>query len=156
MLVQNYYCSCSCTYYLIAPAYSRYELQRRLSTDPKLQTVSVLALDPGGMPGTGIVKDSPWFQRFFLGIVKRLLVVINFVAPSLPFRSPNRSAADLLHACFDEKELGQHPKGVNLNGRVKQTTSAESRDEAKQKELWDASLKLAGLREGDTILVNWQ
>ena len=61
----------------------------------------------------------------------------------------------MLHAFFDEEELGARPKAINLNRRVKEDTSAESRDKAKWKELWEGSVKLAGVRKGDTVLSNW-
>lgn len=67
-----------------------------------------------------------------------------------------KSATDLMLASFDEKKLGQHPKAVYLNGSEKDTPAAEARDEAKQKQLWEETLKLARVRDGDTILKNWQ
>jgi hypothetical protein len=53
-------------------------------------------------------------------------------------------------------ETLKRPKAVNLNGRVIEDTSPESHDEEKQESLWEGSVKLANLREGDTILKNWK
>lgn len=115
-----------------------------------------MAMDPGVMPGTGIMRHAPLFYRFIFQIAKYFLRVINYFFPNLPIRSPQRSADDLLFATFDEDMLGVHPKAVTLNGRVEKITSAESRDEAKAKRLWKESLVLSGLKQGDTILVNWK
>lgn len=34
-----------------------YELQHRLDNDVKLKNISIMAMDPGGMPGTGISRE---------------------------------------------------------------------------------------------------
>lgn len=57
-------------------------------------------------------------------------------------------------ASVDEKYLGVRPKAVYLNGSVKATSSAESWDEKKQRQLWEESLKLAMIRDGETGLKN--
>jgi hypothetical protein len=84
------------------------------------------------------------------------LGVVNYLAPSVPFRTTRRSGGDLLYAALDEEELGKHPKAVNLNGRVREDTSPETRDTVKQKELWASSLAFAGIKQGDTVLEKWQ
>jgi hypothetical protein len=109
------------------------------------------------MAGTGMVRDSPFLIRFILGSVLPLFLgIINFLAPSVPFRTTTRSGGDLLYAALDEEEIGKYPKAVNLNGRVVEDTSPETRDETKQKELWEGSLSLAGIKQGDTVLENWK
>ena len=116
-----------------------------------------MALDPGGMPGTGITRDAPWLIQLIMGRVMPLFLgIINYLAPSMPFWTPERSGGDLLCAALDEEKLGKHPKAVTLDGRVKNVTSPESRDENKQKELWQGSLALAEIKESDTILSNWK
>ena len=89
----------------------------------------------------------------FMGLI---LGVVNYLFPSVPFRSPQQSADDLYRAVFDEKELGIHPKAVTLDGNKRNVTSEESRDQNKQEELWEKSVKLAGLKEGDTELAHWK
>lgn len=32
----------------------------------------------------------------------------------------------------------------------------EAKDEKKQKELWEGSLRYAGIKDGDTVLVEWK
>jgi len=51
-------------------------------------------------------------------------------------------------------ETLKRPKVANLNGRMIEDTSPESHDEGKQEILWEGSVKLTGLCEGDRILRN--
>ena len=108
------------------------------------------------MPGTGISRDAPLMPRLFMKFMGLILGIFNYLFPSIPFRSPQQSADDLYLVCFDEEELGAHPKAVTLDGTKMNVTSEESRDQKKQEELWEKSVKLAGLKEGDTVLVHWK
>jgi hypothetical protein len=131
-------------------------VQRRLDTDPRLSNISALSMDPGAMPGTGISRAAPLIPRLFMKFMGLILGDVNYLFPSVPFRSPQKSANDLYRACFDEKQLGIHPKAVTLDGNKRNVTSEESRDQNKQEELWEKSVKLAGLKEGDTLLSHWK
>ncbi len=136
---------------------NRYELQRRLDSDPALSNISVLAMDPAAMGGTGLTKRSGPLIRFIAGyVVVFLQSIFVWFMPNGSYRPTWKSAQDLMLASFDTKYLGAHPKAVYLNGSVKAISSVESRDEAKQKRLWKESVKLARIREGETALVNWQ
>ncbi|KAG4440763.1 hypothetical protein IFR05_003750 [Cadophora sp. M221] len=134
-----------------------YELQRRLDSDPALANISILSMDPGGMGGTGIAKRAGPMIRFITGYVVPVLQHISvWLFPNGPLRPTWKSAQDLMLASFDDNYLGTHPKATYLNGSVKATSSVESRDEAKQKQLWDESIKLAMIRDGETVLKNWK
>ena len=131
----------------------RYELQRRLSASTEYKDLSVVAVDPGGMTDTTLFRDSPLLLRLALGwIVSPLSPLLVWIWPNGYFRPSSKSAHDLLAASFDTDRLGKHPKAVYLNGSQFAVSSPESREEAKQKELWDASAKFAGLTDGDTPL----
>jgi len=135
----------------------RYELQRRIDADPNLSKISVLSLDPGAMGGTTITKRGPLLIVIFMrGILPLLQNIIVYFSPQGFFRSPKKSAGDVLRACFDEEALGEYPKAVFLDGREKVETSKESRDVKKQKTLWADSLKLAAIEDGDTVLQDWR
>ena len=81
-----------------------------------------------------------------------LAVVTTILSPNGNFRSPKKSAKDLLNSSLEKGTLGKHPKAAYLNGSVKMKPSQEARDEAKQKQLWVESVKLSGLREDETVL----
>jgi hypothetical protein len=107
------------------------------------------------MAGTSIARNGPPLIKFLTGIfgviVQEIMV---WFSPNGPLRPPRKSAGDLLAACF-AGTWGEHPKGVYLNGSAKAESSVESHDEGKQKQLWVDSLKLARVREGDTVLKGW-
>jgi hypothetical protein len=58
----------------------------------------------------------------------------------------------MFQVSFDEKTLGEHPKALYVDGTRISDTSPESRDKEKQKRLWEGSLQIAGVRDGDTVL----
>jgi len=78
------------------------------------------------------------------------------LSPGGMFRTPAKSASDILRAAFDVKTLGEHPKGVYLNGAEVWEASAEARDERKQRELWRDGARYCGLARGETVLDVWE
>ena len=82
--------------------------------------------------------------------------VLVYFWPNGMVRSPAKSASDLLLVSFDEEKLGQHPKALYLDGSLKAESSAESHDVQKQKQLWIDSVKLAGIKDGNTELRDWK
>lgn len=72
-------------------------------------------------------------------------------------RSPARSAGDVLEAAFGAVgEDGQPPRDLYFDGRVLAETGEESRDAVKRRFVWGETAKLAGLRDGETVLANWR
>ncbi|OKL57485.1 hypothetical protein UA08_07053 [Talaromyces atroroseus] len=132
-----------------------YEFQRRLDRDPVLANISVLGIDPGGMP-SGLTR------RGSKGLVVAATVVLPVIAPLLQWRNPNggvrttsKSAGDVLRTCFDSKSLGETPKALYLNGTEVTQPSLEARDTAKQGMLWRDSITYANLQQGETLLRDW-
>ena len=76
-------------------------------------------------------------------------------SPNGFFRTPAKSAADVLSPAFDVGKYGEYPKAVYVNGGAPEIPSEESRDAAKQKRLWTETLKFVNIAEGDTALTNW-
>lgn len=70
-------------------------------------------------------------------------------------RTPTIVGKDLVWCCWNESVLGKEPKALYVDARVVSTTSPESCEVWKQKTLWNGSLKVAGVKEGDTVLMNW-
>ena len=135
---------------------SSHALQPRLDKDPQLSNISILGVDPGGM-GTGLMHRGTWYWRVFVPTVLPWLArIAQYFQPDGALRTPARSAGDLLRAAFDTKTLGEHPKGVYLDGRNPLETSPESRDPAKLAMLWEDSVRYAALKPGETALAEWQ
>ena len=86
------------------------------------------------------------------GVMAPLAVVTTTLSPNGNFRTPKKSAKDLLNANFEEETLGRHPRAVYLNGSARIEPGKEARDETKQKQLWLESVKLASLKEDETVL----
>lgn len=134
-----------------------FELQRRLAASPRLSNISVVSVDPGAMPNTGLVKDAPLMIHFLLHyILGSVIAVVTWLNPNGDYRTVWKSAGDLLNASFNEKDYGKHPQALYLNGSAKAEAGVEARNEQYQKEIWTASVGMARLKEGDTVLESWQ
>lgn len=136
------------------------ELSERLPNDPQLAKVDALGLDPGGMPSS-ISRRTNWFMRVMT--MYALPFVMPVLGPLLTYFSPNgfyrttwKSGGDVVRAAFDTKELGEHPNGLYLNGTDVWEISAEAKDKRKSETLWREALRYAGIKEGETILSQWQ
>ncbi|POS73601.1 hypothetical protein DHEL01_v208006 [Diaporthe helianthi] len=129
----------------------RFELQRRLSVDPELSKISVLAMEPGAM-ATNIAAGSKPPSKAVAKVVITLSKLSSAVAPNSPLRTPLKSGEHLLRATFDTKELGEHPKATYLDGGKKRKPGDEVQDEEKQKRLWGDTLRLVKLEPGETAL----
>ncbi|KAH7304288.1 putative short-chain dehydrogenase [Stachybotrys elegans] len=131
----------------------QHELQARLKADPTLANISVLGVDPGTMV-TGLTRLAPWFIRvlIFKIIYPFLLRVMSNSAPARP---TSQSATDVLEATFGAGEGGQLPQDQYLDGRTPIQTSKEARDIEKRQLVWRETVKLVGLKEGETVLKNW-
>lgn len=157
--------SCSCKYSRAGEnkqlgmhangCFGRYALQRRLSSDPALSNISVLGVDPGGMP-SGLTRRGGALLTMGNAVLPLLAKVSMLSSPNGPLRTTQKSAGDVLRAAFDTETLGIQPKAVYLNGSDLAETSLESRDERKQNMLWKDSVVYAGLQPADTVLQNWR
>ena len=132
------------------------KLQSRVNAVPALCHICALAVDPGGVFSTDIMREQAWIWRQPLRRLLRVVTpCVQWVAPNGALRTAGKAARDILNACFevDGTVVGRWPRGLYLNGDVRKVSSEESRDEVKQGELWEGSLKLVGLLEGDTALM---
>ena len=132
-----------------------HELQQRANSDPTLGNLSVVGVDPGTMI-SGLQRLAPWFIRVVLFQVIYPLIVY-FKPNGDTVRPPARAAGDVLEAAFGEVGLGgSPPKDLYFDGRQLAETSAESKETAKRRLVWTETARYAGLKEGDTVLVDWQ
>lgn len=131
-----------------------HSLQQRLDRDPSLSKVCILGVDPGTM-STGLQRHAGWLIRVLLfRIIYRLIAWLN---PDGPVRTTERSASDIVKAAFDHGPgLGQSPKGVYLDGTTPLETGKESQDVQKRDWVWKESVRLTGLKEDETALIDWR
>ncbi|KAI1173440.1 putative short-chain dehydrogenase [Nemania sp. FL0916] len=132
----------------------QHELQARLDADPALNKICVLGLDPGTMI-SGLQRLAPWVIRVLIFQVIYPLILY-FNPDNGPVRPTSRSASDALELAFGVGEEGNPPKDQYYDGRTLLETGKESRDAAKRELVWAETIKLAGLKEGDTILRKWE
>ncbi|KAI0007507.1 NAD(P)-binding protein [Xylariaceae sp. FL0662B] len=131
------------------------ELSYRLPKDPELSGISVLSVDPAAMPSS-LTRRGNWTLRVLIPIVLNAIApVLTWWAPNGDLRTTWKSAGDVIRACFDTKDLGQHPNGLYLNGSAISDVGPEAKDREKSGQLWRDSIGYAGVEEGDTILVDW-
>ena len=111
-----------------------FELQRRLAG----RGITFNAFNPGLMPGTGLARDYPGYQRLAWRYVMPALTLV-----SRNVNTPRRSAAALARLVTDPALA--EVSGRYFSGREAIPSSAESEDPEKAADLWDTSLQLAGL-----------
>ncbi|KAK2610239.1 hypothetical protein N8I77_003689 [Diaporthe amygdali] len=136
----------------------QHELQARLDADVNAAAlggrICVLGVDPGTM-SSGMQRLAPWLIRVLLFQLIYPLVLY-FNPDSRAVRAPRRSAGDVLEAAFGVGEGGELPKDQYFDGRALVETGEESRDAVKRALVWRETVKLAGLKDGDTVLANWR
>jgi NAD(P)-dependent dehydrogenase (short-subunit alcohol dehydrogenase family) len=134
------------------------ELQRRLDGDARLNKICVLAMDPGTMPGTELVRRSAWVVvLIFRVVLAPLAVLTTWLRPNGSLRTAKKSAADMMVLALECGEpLCEYPKGWYMNGLERAEPSEESKDERKRVMLWRDSVRYTRLAEGETCLDNWR
>jgi NAD(P)-dependent dehydrogenase (short-subunit alcohol dehydrogenase family) len=112
-----------------------YALARRL----KSTEMTVVAFDPGLMPGTGLAREYSPFLRFVWNhVLTRVLPVLRLLV------SPNIHSAQESGANLARLAVGTDVKGVSgvyFEGDHEIKSSVDSYDEVKQEELWTWTLK---------------
>ncbi|MDJ0757263.1 MAG: SDR family NAD(P)-dependent oxidoreductase [Ardenticatenaceae bacterium] len=120
-----------------------YELSRQFSAIRR--DISVFALDPGLMPGTGLVRDLP-------SVLQAVFVpVIGFASRWVDnIRFPEESGRDLVRLVIDPTLDGQ--TAIYFDGRRPVKSSPDSYDREKAADLWNTSSTLCNLASQETIL----
>lgn len=128
------------------------QLQGRLTDTTALKHVRTLAVDPGCIFSTSIMREQNWFLRKPLRRVLRVVTAFTVVfAPNGALRTPQKAATDIWDACFelDSAILKEWPEGSYMDGNTLKATSREARDLGKQVLLWEGSMDLLDLRKSD-------
>lgn len=102
-----------------------------------------------------VMRKASALERHILQPAFRPLIkVTNFIWPNGSIRTVQKSSNDIVRAALqiDDPILGQYPKDAYLNGNEKAESAAASKDEDKQKALWEASLQYTNLVEMATAL----
>ncbi|KAL8994875.1 MAG: hypothetical protein Q9169_005273 [Polycauliona sp. 2 TL-2023] len=128
------------------------QLRSQLRSTTALTHVRSLAVDPGCVFSTNIMREQTWFLRKPLRWILRGVTACTVViAPNGILRTPQKAALDILDACFelDDTAIKHWPEGTYMQGNLLKISSEEARDVNKQLLLWEGSLGLVGLYEGE-------
>ncbi|KAH6961217.1 hypothetical protein DER45DRAFT_560394 [Fusarium avenaceum] len=131
-----------------------HELVNRLAHDDKLSNITVVGLDPGVM-GTDLTRRGSAVMYYGLKFVAPLVapLLVKF-SPNGDYRPAWKSAGDAIQLAFETKASAGKP--LYLNGTDELETSKEAQDDAKRRALWTYGLEAAQIKQGDTILQDWQ
>jgi NAD(P)-dependent dehydrogenase (short-subunit alcohol dehydrogenase family) len=115
-----------------------YALNRRLATS-KPQTQTVVAFDPGLMPGTGLAREASAFLRvLWIHVLPRIIPLLRLViSPNI--HTPRESGANLARLAVGDDVKGI--TGVYFEGDHEIKSSKDSYNEVDQEELWTWTLK---------------
>ena len=110
-----------------------YALHKRLSVSNPEHAWTVMALDPGLMPGTALARDSPAPVLFIWNhILPRIIPFLRFVFGKHNIHSPRESGHALAKLALDDAaEGGKYWEGTQI---IK--SSDMSYDTTKQEDLW--------------------
>jgi light-dependent protochlorophyllide reductase len=111
-----------------------YELDRRFGG----RGIAFNAFDPGMMPGTGLARDYPAYQRLAWRFAMPILTVF-----AKNVNTPQRSARALARLMRDPALDGV--SGRYWSGTRQIASSTDSHDPSKATDLWETSLELTGL-----------
>ena len=134
-------------------------MQERFDKDPALSNLSILGVDPGGMPTTLLRRGNFWFAHPI--VAKAFTTPLSYAWSMLEsnslMRPVSKSARDVLRAALESvpPPMSEFPKALYFDGDAPKQQGAEARDPAKTGALWRDSVKLTGLVESDTVLKAW-
>ncbi|KAF2252671.1 NAD(P)-binding protein [Trematosphaeria pertusa] len=108
-------------------------LSRRLSASSAHANKTVVAFDPGLMPGTGLQRNWSWFARWLIANVLPKMVPLLRVVWNQNIHLSEESGESLAWLVVGEEVRG---KGIYYEGRMEQKTAVVTRDEGLQEDLW--------------------
>ncbi|XDG09728.1 hypothetical protein ABKA04_009343 [Annulohypoxylon sp. FPYF3050] len=114
------------------------ELQRRLNSDPVLNQVTMVGVDPGMMPSAdGVARRLNWFL---------------YPQYDAKIRTSARSARDIMRGVMDVSL----PKAAYIDGTTLTETGLEAQDVKKWEMIWHDSVRYTQLKEDETAPKEWK
>lgn len=110
-----------------------YELARKLQAEKS--QISVVAFDPGFMPGTGLADDYAWYLKPIWNYVLPVLTIFGSRS-----NTPKQSGKFLAGLAADSAYEGKTAAYFYVGGE--EASSKDSYDRELQKDLWETSMKL--------------
>ena len=111
-----------------------YALDRRLKDHASDRGITITAMDPGLMPGTGLARVAPWYERIlWFQILPRIVPFLNAVIGNV--HTPEESGEALARLAIGNELDGV--SGKYFEGKKEIKSSKDSYNESKQEELWN-------------------
>jgi NAD(P)-dependent dehydrogenase (short-subunit alcohol dehydrogenase family) len=127
-----------------------YELVKRMKQVESLRNVTVNAMCPGLMLGTGLARNAGWLFNFIhVYILPWLSPIFSYFMGAERVATPDESGKYLATLATSDKFDGVTGKYVRKLKCIE--SSLESYDEQKQRVLWEESIKLVGLKQDETV-----
>ena len=121
-----------------------YALDRRLK-QLRNKKWTVVAMDPGLMPGTGLAREAgPFFRFLWMKVLPRIMPVLRIlISPNIHI--PEESGANLAWVAVDE--IQKSTSAVYYEGRKQIESSVDSHNEKWQEDLWSWTVKTLATNE---------
>jgi NAD(P)-dependent dehydrogenase (short-subunit alcohol dehydrogenase family) len=121
-----------------------YVLHRKFQSLPQ-KKLTVVAFDPGLMPGTGLAREAgPVLRWLWIHLLPRMLPLVRLlVGPHV--HTARDSGADLAWLAVSPDVVGTSGKYYEGNKEIK--SSKDSYDEKKQDDLWEWTVKNVSISE---------
>lgn len=118
-----------------------YALQKRVQQ----LDIRVNAFDPGLVPGTGLARNYPSFLKFISDYVFKALILFH---PNV--HTAKQSGSNLANLAY--ADAFKMYKGNYFEGAKEIPSSDDSYRQDFQKDLWDTSIKLTGVKTAQTLV----
>ncbi|RSL62800.1 hypothetical protein CEP51_013402 [Fusarium floridanum] len=127
--------------------FQRYGIAK-LANDPNLSGITVSAMDPGNIVDSRAHAAQKPMIRLVLGTITHLLPLTKYITSSI--RRSADAGKDLA-----ELSVGKEFQGTTgyFLGVRREEEAPMTKDEGKQRVMWEACWRWAGLKEGETVLV---
>lgn len=128
-----------------------YALDRRLrsSSEKKEASWTVIASNPGLMPGTGLARDAhPILQFLWLYVLPRLIWLLRY-AFSPNVHTAQHSGFALARLAIGDDEGVRGKSGAYFEGMREIKSSKDSYDEDKQDDLWEWTARTVARDEAE-------
>ncbi|KAI0859748.1 NAD(P)-binding protein [Xylaria cubensis] len=133
------------------------EIQRRLNSDPLLNNITTIGVDPGSMASAqGMARRGDWIGRNILhGVIMPMMGhILMWLYPesNVKMRTTARSARDVMRATMDVSVVRE----AYFEGTLLVETAEEARDVKKGEMIWRDSVRYTQLEQGQTMLEDWK
>jgi NAD(P)-dependent dehydrogenase (short-subunit alcohol dehydrogenase family) len=124
-------------------------LATHLATNPSHGSKTVIAMDPGFMPGTGLYRNQPRVMRWLISTLLPNMIALLRVLYNKNTHTKEESAGNLAWLVISDEVSGK--KGVYFEGRVEHKVGEVAGRKDVQEELWKWTVERIGETEEERM-----